>query len=210
MASTLIRIATGDDKKTIAARTRRAGIVGTMGPQGSLYGIAEVKTALDALAAGGTALASADDQVVKDDAQAAKSRSTRDALVISFDALLDVGVAVVEKNATKPGDVPASGFDLLEREKYTVEPPVSVLVTFDLNNKQNVDITLKHAPGMHAAFVEYCLDPIGTANPFKRIDGIAAEYHLPGFAPGRYWFRACAVRGTELSSWTTPVSVVVK
>jgi hypothetical protein len=52
--------------------------------------------------------------------------------------------------------------------------------------------------------------PIVPTSVWKRIDGIAAEYHLSAFAPGRYWFHACAVRGAELSAYTVPVSVVVK
>jgi hypothetical protein len=147
--------------------------------------------------------------VVKDEAQAAKSRAARDGLISTFDATFEVAVSQIEKYAVKPSDVADSGFDLFERTKYEVETPLSLSVLFDAH-KEEIDVLVKHAPGMHAAFVEYCLDPIGATNPWKRIDGIAAEYHLTGFAPGRYWFRACAVRSAELSPFTTPVPIIVK
>jgi hypothetical protein len=204
-----IRIATTDDRKTVSTRTGRASIVGTMGPKSALYAIPEVKTAIDAIAADGLTLAAADTQVETDEAQVAKSRAARADLVIAFDSTLDVGVALVEKHATKPGDATDTGFVLFERSTYTVDLPASFTVEFDAK-AETIDVHVRHAPGMHAVFVEWCADPVSATSVWKRIDGIAAEYHLTGFAPGRYWFRACSVRSAELSAWTTPVSVVVK
>jgi hypothetical protein len=204
-----IRIATGDDKKTVESRTQRASIVATMGPKSALYNTPAVKTAIDAVAAQGVTLAAANEQVKTDDAQAIKSRAARDGIVLVFDAAYDVGVATVEQNATKLSDVTDTGFESFTRTKYAVEAPLSLLVTFD-GTKELIDIDVKHAAGMHAAFVEYTADPISPTSVWKRIDGIAAEYHLPAFPPGRYWFHACAVRGADLSAFTLPVSVVVK
>ena len=209
MSTPPIRVAVGDDKKTIASRTKRGGIVATMGPKCALYATPDCKTSIDAVAAAGVALAAADEQVITDDAQAVKSRAARDGLVISYDATYDVGVATIEKYATKPADVSDAGFELFARNKYALEMPVSLVVTFD-PIKDLIDIDVKHAAGMHAAFVEYTADPISPTSVWKRIDGIAAEYHLPAFPPGRYWFHACAVRGADLSAFTLPVSVVVK
>ncbi len=129
--------------------------------------------------------------------------------MITFDASLDVAVATIQQYATKPGDVSDAGFEPFSRQKYTVEVPASFVVTFDAKNEL-VDVDVKHALGMHAAFVEYTADPLTATSVWKRIDGIAAEYHLPGFTPGRWWFHACSVRGSELSAWTAPVPVVVK
>jgi hypothetical protein len=204
-----IRIATGNDKKTVESRTQRASIVAVMGPKSALYTTPAVKTAIDAVAAQGLVLAAANEQVKTDDAQATKSRAARDGLVLVFDATYDVGVATVEQNATKLSDVTDTGFESFARTKYTVDVPLSLVVTFD-GTKELIDIDVKHAPGMRAAFVEYTADPITPTTVWKRIDGIASEYHLPAFAPGRYWFHACSVRGAELSAWTAPVSIVVK
>ena len=209
MSTTPIRVAVGDDKKTIASRTKRGGIVATMGPKCALYATPDCKTSIDAVAAAGVALAAADEQVTTDDAQAVKSRAARDGLVISYDATYDVGVATIEKYATKSTDITDAGFEGLTRNKYSVYMPVSLLVTFD-PTKELINVDVKHATGMHSAFVEYTTDPITPTTVWKRIDGIASEYHLSAFAPGRYWFHACAVRGAELSAWTVPVSVVVK
>ncbi len=208
-ATSPIRVATGDDKKTVASRTKRGGVVATLGPKSALYATPDCKTAIDAVAAAGTTLAAAEEQVTNDDAQAAKSRAARDGLVVTFDATYDVSVATIEKYATKPGDVADAGFESLTRTKHVVDVPASFLVTFDAKNEL-VDVDIKHAPGMHAAFVEYTTDPVTATSVWKRVDGIASEYHLPSFAPGRYWFRACSVRGAELSPWTAPVSVLVK
>lgn len=207
--ATPIRVATGDDKKTVASRTKRAGVVGTMGPKCALYSNPACQAAIDAVAATGVSLAAAEVKVTADEAQAAKSRAARDTLIVSYDATYEVGVATIEQYATKPADISDAGFELLTRQKYTVEPPASFLVTFDAK-KELIDIDVKHAAGMHAAFVEYTTDPISPTTVWKRVDGIASEYHLAGFAPGRYWFRACSVRGSDLSAWSVPVSVVVK
>jgi hypothetical protein len=51
MGAHSIRIATGEDKRTVASRTKRAGIVATMGPKSALYANPDVKASIDAVIA---------------------------------------------------------------------------------------------------------------------------------------------------------------
>jgi hypothetical protein len=203
------RIDTSSDSVNSKSQIERATKVGEVAPTAELYQKQpQVKAVLDAYVAEAPLLVDAEAQVVKDDAQAAKSRGLRDALLATLSGTYGVAVATVEKYARSPSDVTACGFENLERAHYQVAPPVELFVTFD-RAKEFIDILIKHAPGMHACHVELSPDPIGPAT-WKRLDGIAAEYHLSGYAPGTWWVRAQSVRGAEVSAWTGPVSVIVK
>jgi hypothetical protein len=204
-----VRVDVHEDKVSIPTRTERASKVGEVAPSGALYlANATVKAALDTLVADGASLAAAEAQVVKDEAQVTKSRGTRDALLVTFDGSYDIGVATLEKYATKPADITDSGLVVLERTKYPVVVPAGLTAKYD-PVKLLLDIHVTHGLGMRSAQVRTSTDPIG-ATTWTLQDGIAAEYHLPNFAPGTYWVEARSVRGTEVSAWIGPVSVVVK
>jgi hypothetical protein len=209
MKKKMLRIDTGSDTAGSKAQTDRAAKVGQVAPTADLYKQqAMVKAALDAYAAEGPLLLAAEAQVAKDDAQAAKSRGDRDALLAAIAGTYNVAVATVEKYALVPADITGCGFDPQARAHYSVVTPISLLVNFD-RIKERIDILVKHAPGMHACHVELSSDPVGPAT-WKRLEGIAAEYHLAGYAPGTWWVRARSVRGAEVSDWTDLVSVIVK
>ena len=209
MKSKTLRIETGGDTVSSTTHTDRATKVGEVAPSADLYkNHPEVKKILDDLAAEGPVLVAAEDQVVKDDAQAAKSRGFRDGLVASINGTYGVAVATVEKYAVKPSDITDCGFLNQERAHYLMADPLLVTVGFD-KVKELIDIRVKNAPGMRACQVELSPEPVGPAS-WKRLDGIAAEYHLAGYAPGTWWIRARSVRGAEVSGWTEPVPVIVK
>jgi hypothetical protein len=204
-----VRVDTSVDTANSKAFTDRAAKVGEVAPSADLYNKqSDLKAALDALAAEGPQLVAAEAQVVKDEAQASKSRGARDALLLSISGTYNVAVATLEKHARNAADVTDCGFEKLERKHYPVIAPVDVLVKFD-KAKERIDVNVKHAPGMHACHVELSPEPVGP-NTWKRLDGIAAEYHLTGYAPGIWWVRAQSVRGAEVSPWFGPVSVTVK
>ena len=100
-----IRVDVHGDKVTSKSRTERAIKIGQVAPSSSLYqGQATIKESLDTLIKEGIALAGAEDQVAKDDAQAQKSRGQRDTLLRDYDASYDVVVSHIEKHATTPAD----------------------------------------------------------------------------------------------------------
>lgn len=197
------------DKANVKSRLDRLSKVGAMGPKSAIYlAKPDVKTAIDTLIVDGATLAKWSVQVGKDEAALNNSRAQLLVATHTVDGSYDVATSNLEKHATSASDIPETGFDLATRAKYTVEPPAKVEVDYD-RTKELLDIYVTHAPGMQACFVEVSADPI-TDTSFKRVDGIAAEYHLAGYKPGNWWVRVASVRGAELSSWTKPIAVTVK
>ena len=197
------------DKVNVKSRLDRLTKVQTMGLKSKLYASQpDVKKAIDTLLADGSVMANWSSQVGKDEAALANSRAQLQVAVHTCDGSYDVVTSNIEKHATVASDIPDTGFDEMIRAKYAVLPPAKVEVAYD-RTKETLDVFVTHAPGMTACFVEISPEPL-TATSFKRVDGIAAEYHLKEYTPGVYWVRAASVRGADLSTWTVPVAVTVK
>ena len=207
--SNKVRVNVRVDKLNTQSRTERAVKIGQLLSSFPLYQqIPTLKEAMDALLRDGASLATADDQVAKDEAQAMKSRAIRDAITRDFDASYDIVVSNLEKYAQKPADVESAGFLALERTKHQVMPPRELKAEFDYT-KNVLQIRVKRAKGMQASFVEISPDPIGP-NTYKRLDSIGTTHELKNYAPGTYWIRAASVRGAEMSPWLGPISVTIK
>ena len=202
------RVNTALDTADSESLTDRASKVGEVAPSSAIYANPSVKNAIDAFVADGLLLSGAEAQVLKDDATAAKSRAVRDALLLTASGTYGIAATTVEKYALSPADLITLGFEPAIRASYAMASPLDLLVSFD-PVRDLIDILVKHAPGMRACHVELSADPIGVAT-WKRLDGIAAEYHLAGYAPGTWWVRAQSVRGTTVSDWLGPVAVIVR
>lgn len=204
-----IRVNVRADKLTVKTRTERTIKVGQLLQAFPLYqSHPPLKEALDALLRDGTALKDAEDQVTKDEAQAAKSRGLRDDRVHAFDRSYDVAVSLLEKHAQTAGDVESAGFLAGERTSHPLVPPLGLTAAFNYTTNR-LEIRVKRAKGMTASYVEISPDPVGH-NTYKRLDGISSFHEVAGYAPGTYWLRAASVRGQEVSAWIGPVSVLIK
>lgn len=204
-----VRINVGVDKDSSKTRVDRSKGVGATAPTSAVYQNApQVKAAGDALIERGVQLAAAEDGVQAAEMNAAKARSSRDALVQSWDVAYDLYVAQVEAQSPTAEQVVGLGLTVQDRGSYAVAPPVEVRARFDVR-RNAIIITVTRAPGMRSCVVEISTS---AAEPriWTRLPGTGARREVSEPEPGVTWVRAASSRAQEQSGFTEPVAVTVR
>lgn len=204
-----IRINTGVDKESSHTRTMCAAEMATQAPKSALYkDTPGVKASCDALIDAGTELAAAEEAIRVAVSVLRKARQTCKSKIVAFDNAYNVCVAQVERHATLPEEVTALALTVLERQSYTLAPPLAIHAKF-LPAKGAIRVRVKLPPGVNACFLKVSTDPTDPAS-FRQLPGTGKLRTFSGYAPGTYWFCAASVRSNEESAPTQPVSVIVK
>jgi hypothetical protein len=204
-----LRVDPTADKKSIPTRTGRAQTVGTNGPSSAIWqSQPEIQEAGKRLVDAGTLLVTLDASVQSIEAQLATARNLRDAKVVEFDAVFGVYIANAETYATTPQEVTGLGLALFSRSAHPLTAPLGIEATYDIA-KGLIAIRVNKAPGLNACVIEVSSEPVGP-DTWKRLDGFGGLRKLSDYPAGTHWLRAASARATEVSDFTSPVSVIVK
>jgi hypothetical protein len=204
-----LRVDPTADKKSIPTRAGRAQTVGTNGPSSALWqSQPEIQDAGKKLIAAGASLTTLDASVQSLKAQLATARNLRDAKVVEYDAVFGVYIANVETYANTPQEVTSLGVALFSKSTHPLTAPLGIEATYD-SAKGLIGIRVNKAPGLNACVVEVSPEPVGPGT-WKRLDGFGGLRKLSGYPVGTHWLRAASARATEVSEFTSPVSVIVK
>ena len=204
-----IRVDMTESKRTIKSRVDRGSIVaGSITNSTLCQEQPEVQAACTGLAKAATDLETADKAFVAAEAAVEVARAARDSRQAGFDSALAACAAKVEQTATTESEVVGVGLVVLERASYSLEAPIEVTARWNAA-KGRIEIHVTLAPGASGCVVD--LSPGGGApESWRRLPGISARPKVSGLEPGVYLVRAAAVRGSEQSEFTAPVTVIVK
>lgn len=204
----IVAFAVTAEKKNPTTRLARGAMVGTQGPQSTLY-TGTTKAAVDDVGVKTVALKVIIDSYNGARATFTKARTSLATGIVAWDGSFDVLVTMAEKVCTTADEGAGLGLPVVgAKTKYAFAMPISVDVKQDLK-KNVVRIHVHRAPGMKASCVEVSTDP---SNPalWKELEGLGAIHLIPSPTPGLLAVRAATRGASAKSAFTTPVSIMVK
>jgi len=204
----MVRVASRAVKETVTTRTDAGKVINTNAPNSPiLTGNADVKAAEGNLVAANTKLDDKYKLVKALEVELATERGALLNLTVDWDSSYDVYVSTARLYCVTDQDAKSLGLPAAGPATYPLAPPLSVTVVFD-TKLSLLRIRVERPAGLKAVRLEISPDPM-TATSFKALDGEGATAKLSGYPPGTYWVRAAMIRSRQLSTYTTPVSVVV-
>ena len=203
-----VRVPMGAVKDSVTRRTDAGKVIATNAPNSAIYTAnADVKTTQGNLVGVNTKLDDKYKLVKSLEAELATERGALLDLTVDWDSSYDVFVSTARLYCVTDQDAKSLGLPAAGPATYPLAPPLSVTVVFD-TKLSLLRIRVERPAGLKAVRLEISPDPM-TATSFKALDGEGATAKLSGYPPGTYWVRAAMIRSRQLSTYTTPVSVVV-
>ncbi|MFT3765376.1 MAG: hypothetical protein QM820_07670 [Minicystis sp.] len=204
-----VRIGVGDDKKSVDTRIDRGVIVADVAPNNpAVQSSPALKTSAAALVQAGADLKAREERVTVLRNQLEVAGRDLEAQIAVYDAAYDSWAAHVENTAGSPEEAAALGMSVLEKNEYTLAAPLGITAHYDAA-KGLLRIHVRRAPGMRACRIEVSVEPIGPTT-WQELPGNGARAAVSGLAPGLYWVRAASVVAGARSTFTGPVSVMIK
>ena len=196
-------------KKSAATRIDCGVKIANQGPKSSLYGLSDVKSAVDTVTADTAAAQAALTAYTQAQAAYVKAGTALGLALGVWDGSFDITVAVAEKRCVTVDDGNGLGLPTQTgRTKYPFVPPLGITLTVDTKTNELAVRVLK-APGLRLAVTQMSPDPI-TPTSWSELNGFGLVHRIPLPAPGRYWFQAAHKRAQGTTNFTQAVSILIR